>query len=75
MVAGSNVCALKGAVGPMARYIDEREISGAIDFDGARRCDLRAVADRLNIEIETYGEAAHAIRRWFATMAEPGARY
>ena len=28
-----------------------------------------------DILIETYGDAAHAIRRWFATMAEPGARH
>jgi hypothetical protein len=27
------------------------------------------------IEIETYADAAHAIRRWFATMREPGARH
>jgi hypothetical protein len=27
------------------------------------------------IEIETYADAGHAIRRWFATMREPGARH
>jgi hypothetical protein len=31
------------------------------------------VTDNLNIVVETYGDAAHAIRRWFAQMAEPGA--
>jgi len=28
-----------------------------------------------SIEIETYSDAAHAIRRWFAAMREPGARH
>jgi hypothetical protein len=25
--------------------------------------------------LEDYGDAARAVRRWFATMAEPGARH
>src|SRR6478672_5049697 len=34
---------------------------------------ISVVTDNLNIVVETYGDAAHAIRRWFAQMAEPGA--
>jgi hypothetical protein len=34
---------------------------------------ISVLTDNLNIEIETYSDAAHAIRRWFATMREPGA--
>jgi hypothetical protein len=26
-------------------------------------------------DLVDYGDAAHAIRRWFATMREPGARH
>lgn len=29
----------------------------------------------LDIEIETYGDAAHAIRRWFALIWEPEPRH
>ena len=36
---------------------------------------ISALTDHLDIEIETYGDAARAIRRWFATMWEPGARH
>jgi hypothetical protein len=35
-------------------------------------CGLTGTFDIL---IETYGDAAHAIRRWFAVMGEPGARH
>jgi hypothetical protein len=35
-------------------------------------CGLTGTFDIL---IETYGDAAHAIRRWFALMGEPGARH
>jgi hypothetical protein len=31
------------------------------------------LTDHLDIEIETYGDAAHAIRLWFFQMREPGA--
>ena len=88
-----------------ARHDDDREASGAIDFDCALEdyiigadpeallqaagkaihCNLpiadehadriSALTDHLDIEIETYGDAAHAIRRWFATRKEPGARH
>ena len=87
-----------------ARYIDQREESGAVAFDAALEaylqgahpehllqaagmvidCTLpidRARADLVfgltcePIEIETYADAGHAIRRWFATMREPGARH
>jgi hypothetical protein len=34
---------------------------------------ISKLTDRLDIEIETYGDAAHAIRRWFFQMREPGA--
>jgi hypothetical protein len=36
---------------------------------------VSVLTDRLDIEIETYSDAAHAIRRWFAVMREPGARH
>ena len=36
---------------------------------------ISVVTDNLNIEIETYGDAAHAIRRWFFQMREPVARH
>jgi hypothetical protein len=36
---------------------------------------ISELTDNLDIEIETYADAAHAIRRWFATMWEPGARH
>ena len=36
---------------------------------------ISKMTDHLDIEIETYGDAAHAIRRWFAMMGEPGARH
>jgi hypothetical protein len=32
------------------------------------------MTDQLNIEIETYGDAAYAVRRWFAVMRRPGAK-
>ena len=79
-----------------ARRVDDRETSGAVDFDAALEgytqggnseellqaagkvieCHLRidpkhadtisGLTDNLDIEIETYADAAHAIRRWFA---------
>ena len=87
-----------------ARQTDERELSGAIDFDAALEaylegsdpeellqaagkvidCHLPLAPEHAAhvsaltaepIEIETYSDAAHAIRRWFATMREPGARH
>ena len=88
-----------------ARRVDDREASGAIDFDCALEdyinggdpeallqaagkaihCNLpiaaehadriSALTDHLDIEIETYGDAARAIRLWFATCEEPGARH
>jgi len=37
---------------------------------------ISVLTDHLDIEIETYSDAAHAIRRWwFTQMAEPGARH
>lgn len=33
------------------------------------------LTDHLDIEIETYGDAAHAIRRWLFQMRESGARH
>jgi hypothetical protein len=36
---------------------------------------ISVVTDNLNITIKTYGDAAQAIRRWFAQMAESGARH
>jgi hypothetical protein len=36
---------------------------------------ISELIDNLDIEIETYADAAHAIRRWFAAMEEPGARH
>jgi hypothetical protein len=35
---------------------------------------ISKLTDHLDIEIETYGDAAHAIRRWFFQMREPEAR-
>jgi hypothetical protein len=34
---------------------------------------ISAVTDHLDVVIETYGDAAHAIRRWFFQMRGPGA--
>jgi hypothetical protein len=36
---------------------------------------ISRLTDHLDIEIETYSDAAHAIRRWFALTMEPGARH
>jgi hypothetical protein len=36
---------------------------------------ISRMTDHLDIEIETYGDAAHAIRRWFFQMREPGVRH
>ena len=36
---------------------------------------ISIVTDNLNIEIETYGDAAHAIRRWLFQISEPGAEH
>ena len=36
---------------------------------------ISVVTDNLNIVVETYGDAAHAIRRWFFQMREPGVRH
>jgi hypothetical protein len=36
---------------------------------------ISTLTDYLDIEIETYGDAAHAIRRWLFQMREPGARH
>jgi hypothetical protein len=36
---------------------------------------ISELTDHLDIEIETYGDAAHAIRRWFFQMRELGARH
>lgn len=36
---------------------------------------ISRLTDHLDIEIETYSDAAHAIRRWFALTREPGARH
>ena len=84
-----------------ARYIDERETSGATDFDAGLQAFLeggnpeellRAAGLVINCnlpmdaghaaavsaltddpyEIESYSDAAHAIRRWFAAAREPG---
>jgi hypothetical protein len=87
-----------------ARYIDERETSGATDFDAGLQaflesgspeellraaglvinCTLPMDADHAEavsrltsavFAIESYSDAAHAIRRWFAAAREPGARH
>ena len=87
-----------------ARYIDEREESGAVDFDAALAayldggdpeellqaagkvidCNLPLTAEHAEqvsaltaeaVEIETYADAAQAVRRLFATMREPEARH
>jgi hypothetical protein len=34
---------------------------------------ISELTDHLDTEIETYGDAAHAIRLWFFQMREPGA--
>ena len=36
---------------------------------------ISLLTDHLDIEIETYADAAHAIRQWFAAMWEPAARH
>jgi hypothetical protein len=36
---------------------------------------ISKLTDHLDIQIETYSDAAHAIRRWFFQMREPGARH
>jgi hypothetical protein len=36
---------------------------------------ISMLTDHLNIEVETYRDAAHAIRRWFAQVREPGASH
>ena len=36
---------------------------------------ISVVTDNLNIVVETYGDAAHAIRRWFTQMREPAPRH
>jgi hypothetical protein len=36
---------------------------------------ISVLIDHVDIEIETYSDAAHAIRRWFALMDEDGARH
>jgi hypothetical protein len=85
-------------------YVDDRQASGAVDFDAAleaflpggdREALLRAAAivihcelplsrehaDAISnltgesIEIESYSDAAHAVRRWFATMDEDASRH
>ena len=35
---------------------------------------ISEMTDQLNIEIETYGDAAYAVRRWFAVMRRPTRR-
>jgi hypothetical protein len=35
---------------------------------------ISVLTDNLNIAIGTYGDAAHAVRLWFAQMAQPGTR-
>lgn len=83
--------------------VDERQTSGAVDFDAAleaylaggdREALLRAAAivihcellltrehaDAISnltgesIEIESYADAGHAVRRWFAAMDENAPR-
>jgi hypothetical protein len=44
-------------------------------IDAEHADTISELTDNLNIEIETYSDAAHSIRRWFATMKEPGARH
>lgn len=46
-----------------------------LPFAPERADALSRLTDHLDIEIETYGDAAHAIRRWFFQMREPGARH
>jgi hypothetical protein len=55
-----------------ARYIDQREESGAVAFDAALEAYLEGAHPGEPIEIEAYADAGLAIRRWFATMREPG---
>jgi hypothetical protein len=50
----------------------------AIDCDlpiGRRHADTIFNLTGEAIEIETYSDAAHAIRRWFAVMRESGPRH
>jgi hypothetical protein len=46
-----------------------------LPFAPERADTISTLTDRLDIEIETYGHAAHAIRHWFFQMREPGARH
>ncbi len=70
----------------LAAYLDggdpERLLQAAgkvidcnLPIDPEHADEISVLTDHLDIEIETYGDAAHAIRRWFATMREPGARH
>ena len=36
---------------------------------------ISVLTDNLGIIVETYGDAARAVRLWFATMREPDARH
>jgi hypothetical protein len=46
-----------------------------LPFAQERADTISELTDHIDMEIETYGDAAHAIRRWFFQMGEPGARH
>jgi hypothetical protein len=43
-----------------------------LPFAPERADRISKLTDHLDIEIETYGDAAHAIRSWFFQMRETG---
>ena len=51
-------------------------IDSSLPFAPEHADTISVLTDHLDIEIETYSDAAHAIRRWwFAQMREPGVRH
>jgi hypothetical protein len=46
-----------------------------LPIDPEHADEISVLTDHVDVEIETYSDAAHAIRRWFAIMGEPGARH
>jgi hypothetical protein len=45
-----------------------------LPIDPEHADEISVLTDHVDVEIETYSDAAHAIRRWFAPP-EPGARH
>jgi hypothetical protein len=52
-----------------------RVIDCDLPIDHERADEVSLLTGNIDVEIETYSDAAHAIRRWFAVMGEPGARH